>query len=162
VEREVAVDGVLGPEGAALDELVELLSSVRVDERAQSGRHDLTDEEWAFVAPFLPEPKPGGRPARPNRQVFNGMIWLLRTGAPWRDLPRDRFGPFTTVYTRFAAWRREGVLEGLVEGLLGRLNDADEIDWDLWCVDGSIARAARCAGDYPKKGGRQTSRKTTR
>ncbi len=159
------MDGVFGLESEALDELVELLSNVRVDERAQSEtlrRHDLTDEEWAFVAPFLPAPKPGGRPARPNRQVFNGMIWLLRTGAPWRDLPRDRFGPFTTVYTRFAAWRREGVFEGLVEGLLGRLNDTNKIDWDLWCVDGSIARAARCAGGYPKKGVRQMSRRTTR
>ena len=154
------MDGSWGFADDAFDQLVELLSKVEKGERTlaggsdeEPGRHELTDEEWALVAPFLPTPKPLGRPPKSNRQLLNGMLWLLRTGAPWRDLPRDRFGPFTTVYTRFAAWRREGVFDVLVEGLLGLLNDADKIDWDLWCVDGSVARAARCAGGYPKKGG---------
>lgn len=160
------MDGSHVFEDGALDRVLVLLSAMRYEEGTRIetglpiGRHELSDEEWALVAPFLPSPKPLGRRPKPNRQMLNGMIWLLRTGAPWRDLPRDRFGPFTTVYTRFASWRREGVFEGLIEGLLGMLNGVGKIDWDLWCVDGSVARAARCAGGYPKRGAHPTNRKT--
>ena len=160
------MDGSQALEDTALNQALGLLNAMRRDELEWSerkkpvGRHELSDKAWALVAPFLPSPKPLGRRPKPNRLMLNGMLWLLRTGAPWRDLPRDRFGPFTTVYTRFACWRRAGVFDRLVEGLLGMLNDKDEIDWDLWCVDGSVARAARCAGGYPKGGGHLTSRRT--
>ena len=154
------------------DEVLEAFAELIFKDRGEAvpprtpGRHELTDEEWELVAPLLPEPKSGpgkrGRPPRPSRQMLNGVLWLLRTGSPWRDLPRLRFGPWTTVYTRFAAWRRAGVIEGLVESLLGILNDSDKIDWDLWCIDGSVARAARCAGGAPKKRARRASQPTTR
>lgn len=160
------MDGAAALSDDALGILAEILISAGEAAEPARGRHELSEEEWLLIAPFLPDPKSGpgkpGRPPRPNRQVLNGMLWLLRTGAPWRDLPRSRFGPWQTVYHRFAKWRSEGVFEALVEGLLGVLNEADKIDWDLWCVDGSVARAARCAGGARKKGGRQTSRKITR
>lgn len=62
-------------------------------------RHDLSDEEWRLVAPLLP--KPGkGKHRVDDRRVVNGILYVLRTGAPWRDLP-ERHGPYTTVYNRF-------------------------------------------------------------
>jgi transposase len=157
--KEVIVDDCAAGSDVALDALLELLRSACGEEPRLRvpQRHELTDEEWELIAPLLPEPKSGlgkpGRPSRKNRQMLDAILWLLRTGAPWRDLPRARFGPWTTVYTRFSSWRREGALERLVEGLLGVLNDADEIDWELWCVDGSVVRAARCAWGYPEEGG---------
>jgi transposase len=65
------------------------------------------------------------------------MFWILRTGAPWRDLPRERYGPWRTVWRRFDQWRREGRLEEIKQRLLAQLNEAGVVDWDLWCVDGT-------------------------
>ena len=67
-------------------------------------RYNLTDEEWAVLGPLLPPERSGkvGNPYRPHREVLNGIFWILRTGAPWRDLP-ERYGPWTTVYDRFPA-----------------------------------------------------------
>lgn len=74
-------------------------------------RFDLSDEEWAVVQPLLP---PRGRgPARKNdRQVINGIFYILRTGAPWRDLP-ERYGPHTTVYNRYVRWGERGIWRGI-------------------------------------------------
>lgn len=65
-------------------------------------RFDLSDEEWAVIEPLLPT---GGRGPRrvDDRRVLNGIFYILRTGAPWRDLP-ERYGPRTTVYNRYARW----------------------------------------------------------
>jgi transposase len=67
-------------------------------------RYELTDHEWAAIKPMLPN-KPRGVPRVNDRRVLNGIFWVLRSGAPWRDLP-DNFGPYTTCYNRFARWRR--------------------------------------------------------
>jgi len=72
-------------------------------------RGDLTNEQWERLCPFLPPQKPRtGRPALDNRTVLNGILWVLRTGAPWRDLP-ERYGKWTTVYSRFQRWRNDGI-----------------------------------------------------
>lgn len=120
-------------DGSSVDWVERLAEVARLldDRNNLPGRHELTDEQWALVGPRLPEPKPIGRPPRPNRQMLNGVLWVLRTGAPWRDLPRDRFGPYTTVYTRFAEWRQKGVFDEVVEQLLGALNETGSIDWEL-------------------------------
>jgi transposase len=70
-------------------------------------RYDLTDFEWRVIAPLLPN-KPRGVPRVDDRRVLNGIFWVLRSGAPWRDLP-ERFGPRTTCYNRFVRWRKAGV-----------------------------------------------------
>src|SRR5262245_56267660 len=70
-------------------------------------RYELTDCEWAAIKPFLPN-KPRGVARVNDRRVLNGIFWVLRSGAPWRDLP-ENFGPYTTCYNRFARWRRAGV-----------------------------------------------------
>jgi transposase len=70
-------------------------------------RYQLTDHEWAAIRPMLPN-KPRGVPRVNDRRVLNGIFWVLRSGAPWRDLPNS-FGPYTTCYNRFVRWRRAGV-----------------------------------------------------
>ena len=90
------------------------------------------------------------------------MIWRLRTGSPWRDVPPD-FGPWQTVYDRFNRWSADGTLLGVAECLLLELDNAGQIDWDLWCIDGSVIRASRAAGgarrDAVEK--KRASRQTT-
>jgi len=77
---------------------------------------DLTDAQWAIVAPLLPKEKVPGTPGRPrqydNRQVLNAILYLVRTGCQWRNLPRD-FPPYGTVFHYFSLWNKDGTLESL-------------------------------------------------
>jgi transposase len=78
-------------------------------------RGDLTDAQWQRREPRLPAQRPangrqGGRPAEDHRRIINGMLWIDRTGAPWRDLP-TRYGPWATVATRFSRWTTSGLWE---------------------------------------------------
>jgi transposase len=114
-------------------------------------RHELTDEQWELVEPMIPrKAAKTGRPPVDRRVMLNGLLWILATGAPWRDLP-ERFGPHQTVYDYFANWRRDGVLAGIMESLQIKLDDKGLIDWELWCVDGASVRAARAAAGVDKK-----------
>jgi len=126
-----------------------------------ANRYELADEHWERLKPLLPKNQGRGRPWHDHRTMLNGMLWILRSGAPWRDLP-ERYGKFTTVHQRFTRWRRDGTLERLVERLQSELDAEGMLDWSLWCVDGSNVRAARCAAGAEKKGARRTSRKTMR
>jgi len=126
-------------------------------------RHALTDEQWLLVEPHIPRSKARtGRPRRDSRLMLDGIMWVLATGAPWRDLP-ERFGPWQTVYDRFRTWRTSGVFARVIEALQIKLDRAGHIDWDLWCVDGANVRASRAAAGAGKKvsGGTKTSRPTT-
>src|SRR5437588_3316743 len=78
-------------------------------------RYELTDFEWAAIRPFTPN-KPRGVPRVNDRRVLNGIFWVLRSGAPWRDLPLS-FGPRTTCYNRFVRWRRAGVWDRIMDAL---------------------------------------------
>ena len=114
-------------------------------------RHELTDEQWALVDPYLPlSTARTGRPARDRRTLLNAVFWILCTGAPWRDLP-ERFGPWQTAYDHFRHWRSSGVFASIIETLQIKLDDLGYIDWELWCVDGSNVRAARAAAGAGKK-----------
>jgi transposase len=93
--------------------------------------------------------------------VVNGLLWLVRTGVPWRDLP-GRYGPWQTVYYHFAKWRDAGTWDELVSLLQAELNDNGMMDTALWCVDGSNIRAAKAAAGGRKKGATTPSRTTTR
>jgi transposase len=126
-------------------------------------RHELTDEQWKLVHPILPpHTARTGRPPSDPRQMLNGILWILRTGAPWRDLP-ERLGPWQTVYDHFRSWRRQGVYDRILEALQVRLDRNGQIDWDLWCIDGSSVRASRAAAGAGKKvaAGIRRSQKTT-
>src|SRR5690242_279178 len=80
-------------------------------------RYELTDNEWVAIKPMLPN-KPRGVPRVNDRRVLNGIFWVLRSGAPWRDLPVN-FGPYTTCYNRFVRWRRAGVWAKIMSALAG-------------------------------------------
>ena len=142
-----------------LDDLADALRNDLPPE--EIGRHELTNGEWAVLRPLVPRPTTRRGSPRDSRQLLNGTLWILRTGAPWRDLP-ERYGPWRTVWQRFAKWRREGVLEAIRERLLERLNDAGRLDWDLGCVDGTSVRASRAAVGARKKGARRASRRIMR
>lgn len=78
-------------------------------------RYELADHEWAAIKPMLPN-KPRGIPPANDRRVLNGIFWVLRSGAPWRDLSAA-FGPYPTCYSRFVRWWRAGVWRRIVDAL---------------------------------------------
>jgi transposase len=109
-------------------------------------RHEITDEQWEKIAELLPG-KAGdpGRTAEDNRLFVNAVLWVAKTGAPWRDIP-ERFGPWNSVFQRFNRWCKRGVW--------GRLLDAWK-DPDLECLmlDSTVIRAHQHAagkGGLPK------------
>jgi putative transposase len=86
---------------------------------------DLSDGQWALVEPLLPTPRAGGRPRTTDlRRVCDAILYLVKTGCQWRNLPHD-FPPWETCYTYFAAWRRAGVVKLLQRGLVARVRRAD-------------------------------------
>ncbi len=96
-------------------------------------RYDLTDFEWRVIEPLLPN-KPRGVPRVDDRRVLNGTFWVLRSGAPWRDLP-ERYGPRTTCYNRFVRWRRAGVWDRLMDAITATHNS------DIQMIDSTSVRA---------------------
>jgi transposase len=80
-------------------------------------RYELTDHEWTAIEPMLPNKPRGAAPVN-DRRVLNGIFWVLRSGASWRDLP-ESFGPYTTCYNRFVRWRRAGVWGKIMNALAG-------------------------------------------
>lgn len=120
-------------------------------------RKRLTDEQWDLIADVFPPPAKTGRPPVDRRDVVDGILWILRTGAPWRDLPEE-FGNWSTVWDLFDKWNDDGTLDEILYRLRSAHVDVGE---ELWCVDGTVVRAARCAAG----GGKKTtyrSRLTTR
>lgn len=95
-------------------------------------RYELTDQERDAIEPMLPD-KPRGVPRVNDRRVLNGIFWVLRSGAPWRDLPTS-FGPYTTCYNRFVRWRRAGVW-GRIMTTLAITHDAS-----VQMIDASMIR----------------------
>lgn len=123
-------------------------------------RHRLTDEQWELIADLFPAPKHMGRPPRDCRELMDAILWVLRTGSPWRDVPEE-LGPWSTAYNSFDRWNANGTIAAVLDRLRSSKVDAGEIDNQLWCIDGTIVRAARCAGGGGKRGTRR-SRQTTR
>lgn len=104
-------------------------------------RGELTDEQWEKLAPLLPPQKPKvGRPAQAHRQIINGILWILRTGAPWRDLP-DYYGSWATVASRFYRWVKAGVWQRVLESLHQQADANGQLDWEKHSVDSTIIRA---------------------
>jgi len=80
-------------------------------------RYELTEQEWESVKEMLPPENTGkGRPSKPNRNMLNGIIWVAKSGAAWRDMP-ERYGPWQTVYERFTVWSKAKVFEKIFEKL---------------------------------------------
>ena len=119
-------------------------------------RFELTDDEWERLAPLLPAmtPQRGGR-WRDHRQVLNGILFRVRTGVPWRDLP-DRYGPWETVYKRFARWQTDGTWDRLLTHAHTKADAVGEVEW-IVSVDSSVVRAHQHAAGA-RKGGSPRSR----
>jgi transposase len=95
-------------------------------------RYELTDFEWKAIEPHLPN-KPRGVPRVDDRRVLNGIFWVLRSGAPWGDLP-EHYGPRTTVYNRINRWRKVGVWDRLMDAIVSAH------DGDVQMIDTSVVR----------------------
>ncbi len=106
---------------------------------------DLTDAQWAVLeSTFRPRVRPDGRgrPWTEARAVLNGVLWVLRTGAPWHDLPR-RYPPYQTCHRRFQQWQRSGRLDRLLQRLAEDLRDRGQIDLSEAFVDATFAGAKK-------------------
>ena len=115
---------------------------------------ELTDLQWAVLDTLIPEPprrKDGrGRPWRSRRSVLNGILWVLRTGAPWADLP-ERYPSYQTCHRRFQQWVRSGIMRGVLEALAEDLRIQGRLDVRDAFIDGSFAPA--------KKGDRRSAKR---
>ena len=114
-------------------------------------RHRLSDQQWSLIEDIFPKPKAMGCPPVDPRDMIDAIFWRLRTGSPWRDLPEE-FGAWKTAYNHFDNWNSDGTLDQVQHRLLQNIVTDDGIDMDLWCIDGTVVRAARCAGGGGKKG----------
>ena len=114
-------------------------------------RHDISDRVWEILEPLLPGGKgKTGRPAQDNRRFINAVFWILRTGAPWRDLPPD-YGDWKNTHRRFCRWRDRNVWAGLLEAVM------DDPDYEWLMLDASYCpspqRGARGGKSLPAKRG---------
>ena len=110
-------------------------------------RYELTDQEWEQIVPLLPAEKNSrpGRPSKDNRLMINAMVWIARSGAPWRDLP-ERYGPWKSVYSRFRKWIEDGILDNIFRVL------SLEAELDELFLDATIVKAHQHSAGV-KKGG---------
>jgi transposase len=119
-------------------------------------RGDLSEVKWARLEPLLPPKKPKtGRTNNDHRPVVNGILWVLRTGAPWEDMPR-RYGKHKTASSRYYRWRKKGIWQQVFADLQAQADQDDELDWTLHFVDSTVIRAHQHAAGA--KGGTQKPR----
>jgi transposase len=119
-------------------------------------RNLMTDYEWAVVAPFLSTPSTqGGRPPADHRRVLDAVLWINRTGAPWRDLP-EVFGNWNSVWRQFRRWCLSGVWDIVLQALADGGGKLDA----LQMIDSTTSRAHRCAAG--EKGGSRRRRSVAR
>jgi len=117
-------------------------------------REQLTDEQWERLRPLLPPQKPRtGRPAHDHRRIMEAILWLDRTGAPWRDLPPE-LGRWQTVSSRFYRWRQQGVWDRVLAALQAQADGRGALDWLVHYLDSTVIRAhqhaAGAKGGLPK------------
>jgi transposase len=118
--------------------------------RHMMNRGDLTNAQWARLEPLLPPQKPKtGRINHPHRKVINGILWILRTGAPWRDLPR-RYGKTKTVSSRYYRWQKKGIWQRIFAELQTQADRDGELDWIIHFVDSTVIRAHQHAAGAKK------------
>jgi transposase len=107
---------------------------------------ELTNEQWKRIEPIIvsstPSKDPRGRPARDPRDVLNGILWIMRIGALWKDLPQ-RYPPYQTCHRRFQQWIRQGVFRRIAQELVENLNEHGKIDIREAFIDGSFAPAKK-------------------
>ena len=120
-------------------------------------REELTDEQWSILEPLIPKVLPrADRRGRPivhgDRAVLNGILWVLRTGAAWADLP-ERFPSGSTCFRGFSRWMRQGVLQAILEALARDLEDRGKIDLSECFIDGTFVVAKKGASQWERPSG---------
>ena len=118
-------------------------------------REELTDEQWSLLESLFDKPTAvttRGRPRRAEREVLNGVLWILRSGARWCDLP-DRFPPYQTCHRRFQEWVRDGRLKRMLETLARDLQLRDKLDISECFIDGTFIMAKKGAAKWERPSG---------
>lgn len=122
---------------------------------------DLTDEQWEVVRPLIPVPfkrtDGRGRPRVEDRKILDGILWVMRTGAPWHDLP-DKYPPYQTCHRRFQHWRSAGVFKSIIESLARDLKDRGDLDLSECFIDGSFVIAKKGAKGWERPSGARVRR----
>ena len=116
---------------------------------------ELSKQQWEIVEPYLPtrdteEQQGKGRPRVSARKILEGILWILRTGAPWKDLP-GRYPSYQTCHRRYQEWVENGVLEEILRALANDLEERGEIDLSETFIDGSFASAKKGALELVKQ-----------
>ncbi|MFF9274588.1 IS5 family transposase [Streptomyces griseosporeus] len=124
------------------------------------GRGDLTNAEWMRLEPHLPPVGRRGGRWRDHRRVVNGILFRVRTGIPWRDLP-ERFGSWKTVYERHRRWSADGTWDRIPCAVQADADLADRIDWSMVSVDSTSCRAHQHAAGARKKAPRVPKKRAT-
>lgn len=124
------------------------------------GRYSVSNEQWKIIEPFLPIPKFGGRPALNPRTVFNAILWILGSGAAWRDLPKQ-YGNWNSIYHKFRNWIESGVFEKILQTLIEKSREyyLVEIDSTFCKVHQHAAGARKILGNQDigiSRGGKTT------
>ncbi len=122
---------------------------------------DLTDKQWEIIKPFIPEHASRadgrGRPWADDRQVLNGIFWIMRTGAAWQDLP-NRYPSGSTCYRRFHEWCQAGVFEQILEALAQDLEDRGRLNLSECFIDGTFIPAKRGANAWARPNGAKVAK----
>jgi transposase len=104
-------------------------------------RRDLSDQHWSRLVSILPAQKPPtGHPNNDQRPLINGLLWINRTGAPWRDLP-ERYGKWTTISRRFYRWQKAGIWQRILDTLQSQAHRQGHLDWEIQYGDDTVVRA---------------------
>ena len=115
---------------------------------------ELTEKQWEVVKDLIPEsPKRSdgkGRPRRSSRDVLNGILWVLRTGAPWKDIP-SRYPPYQTCHRRFQEWTKQGLFKEIVAQLALDLYKRGKLDLTEGAIDGTFSGAKKGAQTWAKQ-----------
>ncbi len=120
-------------------------------------RTDLSEAQWRTLAPHLPANPKRGQAWSDHRTVINGILWRLKTGAGWRDIP-ERYGPHQTCYERFVRGERDGTWHRLLRLLQGEAEARGEIDWEGAALDATQVKAHRSAAGARKQPARAEKR----
>src|SRR5579872_1353820 len=104
----------------------------------------LTEKQWAVISDLLPKQKftKGGRPRADDKKTFEGILWILRTGAQWSELP-PKYGSYATCWRRLKAWEEDGTWERMWKRLVAMLSQEDKLKLEIGMVDGTFAPAKK-------------------
>ena len=117
---------------------------------------ELTDEQWVIVESLLPKPVKRadgkGRPRVDNRAILNGILWIMRTGAPWHDMP-SRYPAYQTCHRRFQEWVKAGTFETVLRRLVQDVRERGDLDLTECFIDGTFVMAKKGAQGWEKPSG---------